>query len=114
MKAKRTDEAAERDNYGHDSGLTNGHWGGEAAASVRSVWGPDSATSKVRKRSSPTAACGKPHVRWCGRVPGRNPRHPTRSPSLSHWQGNWGVETKGLFGRLDIAIREWLVVRSAR
>ena len=20
-----------------------------------------------------------PHVRWCGRVPGRNPRHPTRS-----------------------------------
>jgi site-specific DNA recombinase len=25
------------------------------------------------------AGCGKPHVRWCGRVPGRNPRHPTRS-----------------------------------
>src|SRR5213593_338401 len=21
----------------------------------------------------------KPHVRWCGRMPGRNPRHPTRS-----------------------------------
>ena len=32
--------------------------------------------------SGPTAACGKPHVRWCGRVPGRNPRHPTRSPAL--------------------------------
>ena len=30
--------------------------------------------------SGPTAVCGKPHVRWCGRVPGRNPRHPTRSP----------------------------------
>ena len=28
----------------------------------------------------PIAACGKPHVRWCGRVPGRNPQHPTRSP----------------------------------
>jgi hypothetical protein len=27
----------------------------------------------------PIAVCGKPHVRWCGRVPGRNPRHPTRS-----------------------------------
>src|SRR2546427_3364113 len=24
----------------------------------------------------------KPHVRWCGRVPGRNPRHPTRSHSF--------------------------------
>src|ERR1035438_4994161 len=80
MKAKRRDEAAERDNYGHDSGLANERWGGEAAASVRSVWEPDSATSEVRKRSSPTAVCGKPHVRWCGRVPGRNPRHPTRSP----------------------------------
>src|SRR6266851_9386827 len=30
-------------------------------------------------RDGPTAGCGKPHVRWCGRVPGRNPRHPTRS-----------------------------------
>jgi len=28
-----------------------------------------------------TAGCGKPHVRWWGRVPGRNPRHPTRSSS---------------------------------
>ena len=27
---------------------------------------------------SPTAGYGKPYVRWCGRVPGRNPRHPTR------------------------------------
>src|ERR1017187_8383173 len=26
-----------------------------------------------------TAGCGKPHVRWCGRVAGRNPRHSTRS-----------------------------------
>src|SRR4029077_1939726 len=27
---------------------------------------------------SSTAGCGKPHVRWCGRVPGRNPRYSTR------------------------------------
>src|SRR5256885_1299475 len=26
-----------------------------------------------------TAGCGKPHVRWCGRVAGRNPAHSTRS-----------------------------------
>ncbi|MFZ3056733.1 MAG: hypothetical protein WA098_08255 [Smithella sp.] len=25
------------------------------------------------------AGCGKPHVRWCGRVMGRNPRDSTRS-----------------------------------
>ncbi len=30
-----------------------------------------------------TAGCGKPHVRWCGRVAGRNPRHPTRSVNAS-------------------------------
>jgi len=38
--------------------------------------------------SDPIAVCGKPHVRWCGRVPGRNPRHPTRSkrgPPLRRW-----------------------------
>ena len=33
---------------------------------------------KWKRRS--TAGCGKPHVRWCGRVvPGRNPRHSTQS-----------------------------------
>ncbi len=33
----------------------------------------------VQVRSlGPTAGYGKPYVRWCGRVPGRNPRHPTR------------------------------------
>ena len=32
----------------------------------------------------PIAVCGKPHVRWCGRVPGRNPRHPTRSVVLTN------------------------------
>ena len=31
------------------------------------------------RRARPTAGCGKPHVRWCGRVTGRNPRHSTQS-----------------------------------
>src|SRR5207245_11517946 len=42
---------------------------------------------RVREGSTldgPTAGCGKPHVRWCGRVPGRNPRHPTRSAPSRH------------------------------
>jgi hypothetical protein len=30
-----------------------------------------------------TAGCGKPHVRWCGRVSGRNPADPTRSSTRS-------------------------------
>ena len=37
-----------------------------------------------------TAVCGKPHVRWCGRVSGRNPRHPTRS--LSHPDLKWSAD----------------------
>src|SRR5712692_7891279 len=43
---------------------------------------------RVREGSTldgPTAGCGKPHVRWCGRVPGRNPRHPTRSRTVRIW-----------------------------
>ena len=51
MKAKRTDEAAERDNCGHDSGLANGRWGGEAAAS------PGKRTTRSdRLRDSPQKA----------------------------------------------------------
>jgi len=34
----------------------------------------------VLRTAAPTVVSGKPDVRWCGRVPGRNPRHPTRSP----------------------------------
>src|SRR5208283_441356 len=30
-----------------------------------------------------TAGCGKPHVRWCGRVTGRNPRHSTQSEAVT-------------------------------
>ena len=37
----------------------------------------------------PTAGCGKPHVRWCGRVTGRNPRDPIR------------LSEPGVFIRLD-------------
>ena len=31
-----------------------------------------------------TAGCGKPHVRWCGRVTGRNPRHSTRHNNVTN------------------------------
>ncbi len=34
---------------------------------------------RVVRTLASTAGCGKPHVRWCGRVTGRNPRHSTRS-----------------------------------
>ncbi len=33
----------------------------------------------VPRTAAPTAVSGKPDVRWCGRVPGLNPRRPTRS-----------------------------------
>ena len=36
----------------------------------------------------------KPHVRWCGRVPGRNPRHPTRSGQYQAARGV-GLTTGG-------------------
>ena len=35
------------------------------------------------KTEGSTAVCGKPHVRWCGRVHRRNPMHPTRSHRAS-------------------------------
>src|ERR1700724_1689097 len=45
---------------------------------------PDRLSLSIRscrdlRRLGSTAGCGKPHVRWCGRVAGRNPRHSTRS-----------------------------------
>src|SRR5438046_9651995 len=33
----------------------------------------------------------KPHVRWCGRMPGRNPRHPTRSDGCTQAHAVPGV-----------------------
>jgi len=36
------------------------------------------------------------HVRWCGRVPGHNPRHPTRSTLLLTVAGMSGVSGRGL------------------
>src|SRR5579885_1720744 len=40
-----------------------------------------------------TAGCGKPHVRWCGRVQGRNPLRSTRSeqPSRNQMRCQFGV-----------------------
>ena len=74
-----TDETAEHDNCGLDSGLTKRGPNEEVAEPAR-VSGMDwLRTGDGRSPESPTAGCGKPHVRWCGRVPGRNPRHPTRS-----------------------------------
>jgi hypothetical protein len=35
------------------------------------------------KSPDPTAGCGKPHVRWCGRGDGRNPVTPTRFLNIS-------------------------------
>ena len=76
---ERTDEAAEHDNCGLDSGLTKCGPNEEVAQLVR-VSGMDwLRTGHGRPPESPTAECGTPHVRWCGRVPGRNPRHSTRS-----------------------------------
>src|SRR5437899_11829097 len=56
---------------------------------------------RVREGSTldgPTAGCGKPHVRWCGRVPGRNPRHPTRS-GCGHAKQVLGGTSAGATGR---------------
>ncbi len=77
---ERTDEAAGHDNCGRDSGRTKRGPNEEGAQPVR-VSGVDwLRTGDGRPPERSTAGCGKPHVRWCGRVPGRNPRHPTRSP----------------------------------
>ncbi len=38
---------------------------------------------RALRRLGSTAGCGKPHVRWCGRVTGRNPRHSTRCETLA-------------------------------
>jgi len=76
---ERTDEAAEHDNFGRDSGLTKQGPNDEVAQPGR-VSGMNwlrTGDGSTPERS--TAGCGKPHVRWCGRVPGRNPRRPTRS-----------------------------------
>jgi hypothetical protein len=51
-----------------------------AAARLSSTIGSCRAVTRLGS----TAGCGKPHVRWCGRVTGRNPRHSTRSTSLPH------------------------------
>ena len=84
---ERTNEAAERDNCGRHSGLTNDRPKAEGSQPV-GVFGVTGLRAREgRPLDGPTAGCGKPHVRWCGRVPGRNPRHPTRSGDLSASDG---------------------------
>ena len=77
---ERTNETAGRDNCGRHLGLTN-DWPKAEGPQLVGVFGvPGLRAWEGRPLDGPTAGCGKPHVRWCGRVPGRNPRHPTRSP----------------------------------
>ena len=78
---ERTNAAVGRDNCGRHPGLTNDRPKAEGPQPV-GVFGVTSLRAwEGRTLDGPTAGCGKPHVRWCGRVPGRNPRHPTRSRS---------------------------------
>ena len=42
-------------------------------------WGTTAERSGLNLLPGSTAGCGKPHVRWCGRVTARNRRDPTRS-----------------------------------
>ena len=56
---------------------------------------------------APTAGCGRPHVRWCGRGNGRNPVASTRSglngthglqcrtqsPGIAKWSGRFDCES---------------------
>lgn len=46
---------------------------------LASIWLSDAIRGFRVKSMCLTAGCGKPHVRWCGRVTGRNPRDSTRS-----------------------------------
>ena len=76
---ERTDEAAAHDNCGRDTGLTMRGPNEEVAQPVRvsgMVW---LRNGDGRPPDGSIAGCGKPHVRWCGRVSGRNPADPTRS-----------------------------------
>jgi hypothetical protein len=41
---------------------------------LASIWLSDAIRGFRVKSMCLTAGCGKPHVRWCGRVTGRNPR----------------------------------------
>ena len=80
-RARGGDEQSRRLGRGRPTGTTGGTSQFRPAAirlssTIRSC-------HAVRRLGS-TAGCGKPHVRWCGRVAGRNPRHSTRSGSLPH------------------------------
>src|SRR4029077_6467059 len=67
-------------------------------------WGTTAARSGLTLLPGSTAGCGKPHVRWCGRVTARNHRGPTRS----FWRPpSRNVRTVGPFGRLTGAKRNF-------
>ena len=71
---KETNEAAGRDNCGRHPGLTNARPKAEGPQPGGVFGVPDLRAWEGSPLNGPTAGCGKPHVRWCGRVPGRNPR----------------------------------------
>ena len=62
---------------------------GEAMPGLCGPFDGEPCTSSIRTRGhlrslGSTAGCGTPHVRWCGRVAGSNPRHSTRSRGPLH------------------------------
>ena len=76
---ERTNEAAGRDNCGRDPGLANDWPKAEGPQPVGVLGVTGLRAWEGSTLDGPTAGCGKPHVRWCGRVSGRNPADPTRS-----------------------------------
>ena len=74
-----------RDNYGSHPGSAEGRGGGAAASPRRGIPSKGTGETSDRERCplGSTAGYGKPYVRWCGRVQGRNPLHPTRSSTAS-------------------------------
>ena len=74
------------------------------------LWVCDAVGSRGRKVKPPgsTAGYGKPYVRWCGRVPGRNPRHSTRSSeamSGGHSAGRFTRSARPRSGRRGRRLR---------
>ena len=62
------------------------------------------------KSPDPTAGCGKPHVRWCGRGDGRNPVTPTRS-GLPEYFGTKGfvIMPNGFPNDSGTPLRYWVL-----
>ena len=75
-RARGGEQSARRLACGRPTGITAGAEQLRPASARLSV-----SVESYDQLGSPgsTAGCGKPQVRWCGRVAGRNPRHSTRS-----------------------------------